>query len=540
MAIKQTRPTPDEAYLLLSQGFSADDIAKIAVKGDLDRALTAARKKSGVQPGQEKQFAESESRKGLGELLSTVAPYLAGAGMASLASKLPIGRIAQQVMSVPLAATGGAGAEAGVLGLKGELGEPGAGERVIMQGLGQAALQSIPAVTQSGGIGLQRLRGAMRGRAVKQAVGQFRREYSAKDITAELEAEMKRRAIESFRAGARTRKSLAVQQAEESKRTAVEAYKAGTKAADISPLVKQEVGAAEAGMKEAGIKVRNTLSASPQQVTRKEIIDDAVKAWEAKWPSPPSPEARARFAKQVNERISEVYEAYTLGGINPNKIAFTPLEANIGKQAFGQQSRAAFGKMDRGILPNPDLDRFIGPAFKRTIELKVPDIQALNKTSQTALLRYQGMKQLEASLPAPEIAALRQQGDIAAIEAKAGVAAQSAERKLAASQQAGEGLVAERADIGAQSALRRAELKKTAQERLVEQRVLAARSANPLAIYRAIPTRGEVALPGVTVKPGMVSELGGKAGDILASPLAYWSTFVLPRLLAAGERIGRP
>ena len=106
MAIKQTRPTPDEAYLLLSQGFSADDIAKIAVKGDLDRALTAARKKSGVQPGQEKQFAESESRKGLGELLSTVAPYLAGAGMASLASKLPVGRIAQQVMSVPLAAEG--------------------------------------------------------------------------------------------------------------------------------------------------------------------------------------------------------------------------------------------------------------------------------------------------------------------------------------------------------------------------------------------------------------------------------------------------
>lgn len=344
------------------------------------------------------------------------------------------------------------------------------------------ALMQLPATLFGvAGGALKRLRGTMREREIARKIGESRALDAAKNITPELAQIAKESAQEGFAAGKQSQGRLR-----------------GALSAGADAAVAERTAAGQA--------VHAELQSSPARVTLKDILDSAVRRQNALFPEAMSAEAEKAYRNSIKMRLPEVIQEYTKGSINPSKLVFTPMEADIVNKAFQRQSRTAFGQLGRGVEPRPELDRDITGAMTEVLRQKVPNLEALKKVSQDALKKVQAFKTSEASLTHPAVA------DVADAE------------RLA--------LIEKKADIRASASARRMSERREAQDRLIRERVLQARSANPFALVRTIPTPGTVSTPRAAIKPGFASEFGGTVGSVISNPLFLNSTGALARFLA--------
>jgi hypothetical protein len=252
-------------------------------------------------------------------------------------------------------------------------------------------------------------------------------------------------------------------------------------AGDIRGDIHLASNAAQAARAQAGLAVSNALkSAGTERITVKDIIDQVTEL--TKQGSPTGTVVNpGKLAKDIRLRLGEIISGNEVlrAQINPNKIVFSPVEAQLLKKEFGRTQRGAFTQLAGGVEPRPALDRMINSAFKTRIEAKVPGVKELNATSQDALLKARALQKLELRQPTDEVLALKQ----------------------------------------------------TQNESRIKEQVLASRTGNPFTLFAGVPMRGGPTLA-PRIAPGHMAEMGGYIGSALNHPLGLWASMLLPRLLA--------
>jgi hypothetical protein len=260
------------------------------------------------------------------------------------------------------------------------------------------------------------------------------------------------------------------------------------KAGNIRPEIEAGAKAATATRVAAADATNAEISAATgQTISAKDIANKIISDREARWGVAASPKVRAQIRKDVARRIPKVLAGHTGRLISGRSGSFDMPTSQIGKQAFDDLVRAAHTGKESGIVPRPALDMDIANTWRALIEERVPAVDALNQTTRAAIRTERPLLRMQKNQPTDEVAALRQ----------------------------------------------------LAREKRMEAKILAERSANPFQMYRGLPKPGHVAVPGVSIRPGTLAELGGKIGEVLGHKASKAAMFYGPRAIAAADLINQ-
>jgi hypothetical protein len=272
-----------------------------------------------------------------------------------------------------------------------------------------------------------------------------------------------------------------------STRQAIEEARQMARAGDIGPDIEQALARVSSERAAAAAAVEQHIQAvakagaagrAAPEITVRDLVEHLIGQQRQRFHGVGFTKAdRLRLARDVRERLREVAGEQTLGALRGNRLSYSLPEAQAFKRAFQVLKRSQFDAASRGIRPRPGLDLGLASAWKELIEQRAPGVGPLNQALQGALRREQRLKKMLVSQPTAELRDIVQG---------------RREREVAAA-------------------------------------VLAGRSSSPLKIYAGVPVRGGLAIPGVAIKPGHVSEALGAIGERLRRPAVRDVIFWGPR-----------
>ena len=252
--------------------------------------------------------------------------------------------------------------------------------------------------------------------------------------------------------------------------------------------LQRRIPAASQARSEAAAATKAAVAATPGEVTIKDVAERIIAAREQRAGVQVSKNVRQQIVNDVRRRFAVVLPKYSGRVLKGSSTVFDLPTAQFAKQSFDDLVRAAHTGKEGGVRPRPGDDLDIANALRELMEERVPEIAGLNKTTQAALRRESSLKRMQRGTPDPEAAAVR-----------------DAERRAG-----------------------------------VEAKVLAGRSANPLRMFSGIPVRGGMATPGISFRPGTLSEFGGVIGQGLASQGAQRGFQSSPQALALLAALMQP